>query len=84
MAGTAQRDRAERDAERRCYEIPHWAHGTSVFAAAQAVAPSLRPGVNPLNLRDAAEIERAVTAFGARPRRPRRAGERVFGGSIAT
>jgi putative tryptophan/tyrosine transport system substrate-binding protein len=37
--------------------------GTSVFAAIQAVAPSLRVEVNPVNLRDAAEIERAVAAF---------------------
>jgi putative ABC transport system substrate-binding protein len=42
--------------------------GTSVFAAAQAVAPSLRLEVNPLNLRDAAEIERAVTAFASASR----------------
>jgi putative ABC transport system substrate-binding protein len=37
--------------------------GTSEFAAIQAVAPSLRVEVNPVNLRDAGEIERAVTAF---------------------
>jgi putative tryptophan/tyrosine transport system substrate-binding protein len=34
--------------------------GTSLFAAIQAVAPSLRVEVNPVNLRDAGEIERAV------------------------
>ena len=37
--------------------------GTSQFAAIQAVAPSLRVEVNPVNVRDAGEIERAVTAF---------------------
>jgi putative tryptophan/tyrosine transport system substrate-binding protein len=37
--------------------------GTGQFAAVQAVAPSLRMEVNPVNLRDAGEIERAVTAF---------------------
>jgi putative ABC transport system substrate-binding protein len=37
--------------------------GTSQFAAIQAVAPSLRVEVNPVNLRDAGEVERAVAAF---------------------
>jgi len=37
--------------------------GTSQFAVIQAVAPSLRVEVNPLNMRDAGEIERAVAAF---------------------
>ena len=37
--------------------------GTSQFAAIQAVAPSLRMEVNPINMRDAGEIERAVAAF---------------------
>jgi putative ABC transport system substrate-binding protein len=37
--------------------------GTSQFAAIQAVAPSLRVEVNPVNLRDAGEIERAVATF---------------------
>jgi len=37
--------------------------GTSQFAAIQAVAPSLRVEVNPLNMRDAGEIERDVEAF---------------------
>ena len=34
--------------------------GTSEFAAIQAVAPSLRVEVNPVNMRDAGEIERTV------------------------
>jgi putative ABC transport system substrate-binding protein len=37
--------------------------GASQFAAIQAVAPSLRVEVNPISLRDAGEIERAVAAF---------------------
>jgi putative ABC transport system substrate-binding protein len=37
--------------------------GTGQFAAIQAMAPSLRVEVIPVNLRDADEIERAVTAF---------------------
>jgi putative ABC transport system substrate-binding protein len=54
--------------------------GTSQFAVIQAAAPSLGVEVNPLNMRDAGEIERAIAAFarspngglivtGARPRR---------------
>jgi putative ABC transport system substrate-binding protein len=42
---------------------PAQGSGTAEFAAIQAVAPSLRMEVNPVNVRDAAEIERAVTAF---------------------
>ena len=38
---------------------PEWGQ----FAAIQAVAPSLRMEVIPISLRDAGEIERAVTAF---------------------
>jgi len=41
--------------------------GTSQFAAVQAVAPSLRMEVNPVNMRDAGEIERAVTSFARSP-----------------
>jgi putative tryptophan/tyrosine transport system substrate-binding protein len=41
--------------------------GTSQFSAIQAMAPSLRLEVNPVNLRDAGEIERAVTAFASSP-----------------
>jgi putative ABC transport system substrate-binding protein len=46
---------------------PSQGSGTSQFAAIQAVAPSLRIEVNPLNLRDPAEIERAVAAFARSP-----------------
>ena len=41
--------------------------GTSQFAAIQTVAPSLRVEVNPVNMRDAGEIERAVVAFARSP-----------------
>jgi putative ABC transport system substrate-binding protein len=40
---------------------------TSQFAAIQTVAQSLRVEVNPVNLRDAVEIERAVAAFARSP-----------------
>jgi putative ABC transport system substrate-binding protein len=36
---------------------------TAQFAAMQAMAPSLRVEVNPVNARDASEIERAIAAF---------------------
>ena len=41
--------------------------GTSEFAAIQAVAPSLRVEVNPVNTREGGEIERAVAAFARAP-----------------
>jgi len=41
--------------------------GTSYFASIQSVAPSLSVEVNPVNMRDAGEIERAVTAFARSP-----------------
>jgi putative tryptophan/tyrosine transport system substrate-binding protein len=41
--------------------------GTSQFAAIQAVAPSLRVEANPVNMTNAAEIERAVEAFARSP-----------------
>ena len=46
---------------------PAQGSGTSQFAAIQAVAPSLRVEVNPVNVRDAGEIERAVAAFARSP-----------------
>ena len=54
--------------------------GTSEFAAIQAVAPSLRVEVNPINTRDASEIERAVAAFA----RPSNGGLIVTAGASAT
>jgi putative tryptophan/tyrosine transport system substrate-binding protein len=41
--------------------------GASQFAVIQAVAPSLRVEVNPVNVGAAAEIERAVAAFARAP-----------------
>jgi putative ABC transport system substrate-binding protein len=41
--------------------------GTSLFAATQTAAPSLRMEVSPVNMRDAGEIERAVAAFARAP-----------------
>jgi putative tryptophan/tyrosine transport system substrate-binding protein len=41
--------------------------GTSQFAAIQSVAPSLKVEVNPVNMRDAGEIERALAAFAHSP-----------------
>jgi putative ABC transport system substrate-binding protein len=41
--------------------------GTSQFAAIQAVAPSLKVEVNPVNMRDAGEIERGLAAFASSP-----------------
>jgi putative ABC transport system substrate-binding protein len=41
--------------------------GTTQFGVIQAVAPSLKVEVNPVNVRDAGEIERAVAAFGRAP-----------------
>ncbi|MBI3759533.1 MAG: ABC transporter substrate-binding protein [Deltaproteobacteria bacterium] len=37
--------------------------GNALFGVIQAVAPSLRVEVNPVNMRDAPEIERAILAF---------------------
>jgi putative tryptophan/tyrosine transport system substrate-binding protein len=41
--------------------------GTSQFAVIQALAPSLRVEVNPVNMHDAPEIERAIAAFARAP-----------------
>jgi putative ABC transport system substrate-binding protein len=46
---------------------PTLGSGTSLFAAIQTAAPSLRVEVNPVNMRDAEEIERAVAAFARSP-----------------
>ena len=40
---------------------------TAALAAMQAVAPSLRIEINPVNMRDAGEIESAITAFARTP-----------------
>jgi len=54
--------------------------GQSQFAAMQAVAPSLKIEVNPVNVRDASEIERAVASFG----RPQNGGLVVTNGPAQT
>ena len=46
---------------------PSQGSGNMQFAAIQAVAPSLRMEVNPLNARDAGEIERSIAAFARAP-----------------
>ena len=46
---------------------PSLGSGTSQFAAIQAVAPSLSVEVNPVNMRDAGEIERGLAAFARSP-----------------
>jgi putative ABC transport system substrate-binding protein len=43
------------------------ASGPGQFAAIQAVAPTLSVEVNPVNVRDAGEIERAVAVFARAP-----------------
>src|SRR5262249_23659631 len=42
---------------------PALAAGPGQFAAIQSVAPTLGVELNPVNVRDAAEIERAIGAF---------------------
>ena len=63
MAGTAQRDRAGRDASGGPSGSRHNRRDRPVGPSIQSVAPSLGVEVIPVNVRDAAEIERAVTAF---------------------
>src|SRR5262249_54300500 len=46
---------------------PAIATGGGQFAAIQSAAPSLRVEVSPINVRDAGEIERTVTAFAGVP-----------------
>src|SRR5262245_1061605 len=46
---------------------PAMATGGGQFAAIQSAAPSLRVEVSPINVRDAGEIERTVTAFARVP-----------------
>jgi putative tryptophan/tyrosine transport system substrate-binding protein len=66
MAGAAQRDHTRRDA-RWVLRDPGLSSWTGQFAAIQAVAPSLRMEVSPVNVRDASEIERTITAFARSP-----------------
>ena len=66
MAGAAQADRAGRDASSGPSGSRHTRRDRPVRRI-QAVAPSLGVEVNPINVRDAGEIERAVTAFARTP-----------------
>ena len=66
MAGTAQGDRARRDASGGSAGSRHLP-GIGQFGVIQAVAPSLGMEVNPVNVRDAGEIERAIAAFARTP-----------------
>ena len=62
MAGAAQADRAGRDASGGPSGSANTA-GIGQFAAIQAVAPPFGVEVSPVDVRDAGEIERGVTAF---------------------
>ena len=62
MAGAAQRDRAERYASGRPSRHCRRAGGAQ-FGAIQSVATTFGLEVAPINVRDAAEIERAVAAL---------------------
>ena len=62
MAGAAQADRAGRDASGGPSGCRHPA-GIGQFGAIQSVAPSFGVELSPVDVRDATEIERAVTAF---------------------
>ena len=66
MAGAAQADRAKRDASGGPSGCQPRLRNRPVCVI-QAVAPSLRVEVNPVNMRDASEIERTVTAFARSP-----------------
>jgi putative ABC transport system substrate-binding protein len=46
---------------------PNQGTSTNYFAVIQAMAPSLRVEVSPVNVRDAGEVERAVAAFARAP-----------------
>ena len=48
---------------RRLFAIPPSLNGTGQFAVIQSVAPAFGVDLSPVNVRDPAEIERAVTAF---------------------
>ena len=77
MAGAAQGDRAGCDTSGGPSGSRH-PTGIGQFAAIQSVAPSFGVEVSPINVRDAAEIERAVTAFARSGEwRPDRDGEPV-------
>ena len=63
MARAAQGDRAERDACRGASGICSLRPGPGQFGAIQAASQSLGVELRPIDLRDAREIERDITAF---------------------
>ena len=63
MAGAAQSRSRPRVTRAAVLRDPAIASGIGQFAAIQAVAPSLGVELSPVDVRDAPEIERAVTAF---------------------
>ena len=67
MAGAAQGDRAGRDASGGPSGSRHHRRDRPVRRQSSRVAPSLGVEVSPVNVRDAGEIERAVTAFARSP-----------------
>src|SRR5262245_52671940 len=66
MAEAAQRNRTGCDAS-AVLRDPAITAGIGQFAVIQSVAPSVGVDVSAINLRDATEIERAITAFARRP-----------------
>jgi putative ABC transport system substrate-binding protein len=58
---------APRVAHAAVLQDPTQGGGSSQFAAIQALAPSLRVEVTPVNMREASDIERAVTTFARVP-----------------
>ena len=62
MAGAAQTDGTGIDAN-RVIRDPAITAGIGQFGAIQSVAPSFGVELTPVNMRDAAEVERAVAAF---------------------
>src|SRR5262245_11217906 len=78
MGGAAQADRAKRDAGGSRSDATI-SSGSGQFGAIQTVAPSLGVEGKPVNVRDAGEIERAVSAFARSPK----SGLIVTGGVLA-
>ena len=83
MAGTAQGDRAGRDAGGG-HSDPAISAGPGQFGAIQSAAPSLGVELRPVSVRDAGEIERGIAAFARSAEwRPDRDGGRVWRRFIA-
>jgi hypothetical protein len=66
MAGIAQADRTERYAGGSVGDATT-PSGTGQFGAIQAVAPSLKVEVLPVNMRDARDLERSIATFARSP-----------------